>query len=262
MRTARRRQRRPDPIATPSGVRDICDQLRVRCPEIIPASDKKFLSMLNAVRHIERYSATDTQSGRPSKWSRQDLLEVGRHLRAILERETSGRVSLSSFVGLYLRILHFPADLQLALQRGDINLQEAMFLARLTPKRLMISVAKAETLRREILAIHLQAQGSQNSLGERVREMLGESNLVSSETVAAAVQTIDELLRVDPQDKRHLFYEQIKNLFYAMKEIKPEDVDEKALTEFNKAADTLFLVINSIRARRKQREKVTSKFYF
>jgi len=262
MKTTRRRRRTLDPIATPAGVRAICDQLRERCPQLIPKSDKQFLAMLNAVRHVERYPATDTQAGRPSKWRRQDLLEVGRHLRAILERETSGRVSLSSFVGLYLRTLQFPADLRLALERGDLNLQEAMLLARLTPKRLALSAAKAEAMRREILATHLQTQGSQNSLRERVREMLGESNLVSSETVVAAVQTTDELLRVDPQDKRHLFYEQIKNLFYAMKEIKPEDVDEKALTEFSKAADALFQVINSIQNRRKQREKITSKFYF
>ena len=84
----------------------------------------------------------------------------------------------------------------------------------------------------------------------------------SSETVAATVQTIDELLRVDPQDKRHLFYEQIKNLFYAMKEIKPEDVDEKSLTEFSKAADALFLVINAIQNRSKQKDKISAKFYF
>lgn len=262
MKTARRRQRTPDPIANPAGIRAICDQLRERCPELIPKSNKKFFSMLNAVRHIESYPATNTQAGRPSKWRRQDLLEVGRHLRAILERETSGRVSLSSFVGLYLRTLHFPADLQTALERSDLTLQEAMLLARLTPKRLALSAAKAEALRHEMLAAHLHAQGSQNSLRDRVRELLGESNLVSSETVAATVQTIDELLKVDPQDKRHLFYEQIKNLFYAMKEIKPEDVDEKSLAEFSKASDALFMVINFIHNRRKQREKTTAKFYF
>jgi hypothetical protein len=262
LKTSKRRLRRFDPLATPSGVRAICDQLRQRCHELIPKSDKQFFAMLNAVRHVERYPASDTPGGRPSPWRRQDLLQVGRHLRAILERETSGRLSLSSFVSLYLRTLHFPADLQSALEGGDLNLQEAMLLARLTAKRLSLSVAKAEALRRQTLAAHLQMQGSQNSLRERVRELLGESNLVSSETVAAAVQTIDELLRVDPQDKRHLFYEQIKNLFYAMKEIKPEDVDEQALSEFSKTADALFLVITSIQKRRKQRQKITAKFYF
>ena len=262
MKPTRRRLRRFDPLATPSRVRAICDRLREHCLKLIPQSDKKFLAMLSAVRHVECYPAADTREGRLSRWRRQYLLEVGRHLRAILERETSSRVSLSSFVGLYLRTLHFPTDLQSALECGDLNLQEARLLARLTPRRLALSTAKAEALRREILAAHLQAQGSQNSLRERVREILSESNVVSSETVAAAVETIEELLRVDPQDKRHLFYEQIKNLFYAMKEIKPEDVDEKSLTEFGKATDALVQMINAIQTRPKQKAKPTAKFYF
>src|SRR6185503_5984692 len=111
MKPARRRSRRFDPLAAPTRVRGICEQLRERCPQLIPKSDKKFLAMLNAVRHVERYPATDTLGGRPSTWRRQDLMEVGRHRRALLERETAGRISLSSFVGLYLRTLHFPADL-------------------------------------------------------------------------------------------------------------------------------------------------------
>ena len=39
----------------------------------------------------------------------------GVRLSAILERETGGRVSVSSFVGLYLRLLRFPADVLSAL---------------------------------------------------------------------------------------------------------------------------------------------------
>lgn len=262
MKTLRRRARRPDPLATPSAVRAICDRLRERCSGIIPKSDKKFLAMLNAVRHVERYPAAKTRGGRPSPWRREDLLEVGRHLRAILERETSGRVSLSSFVGLYLRVLHFPSDALAALESGEINLQEASMLARLNPKRLAISTAEAGALRRETMAAHIKAHGSQNALGERVRELLGDSNLISSETVAGAARTIDELLRVDPQDKRHLFYEQIKNLFYAMKEVKPDDLDERALTEFSKAADALFLTISAIKHRRKRIEQNQTNFYF
>lgn len=261
MKTAKRRHRVFDPLATPSGVRAICEQLRKQCPALIPSSDKKFFSMLNAVRHIDRYPATNTRAGRPSRWRREDLLEVGRHLRAILQRETSGRVSLSSFVGIYLRTFHYPADLHSALERGDLTLQEAMLLARLTPKRLALSASQAEALRREVMASHLKTQGSQNSLRERVREILGESGILSTETLAAANQTVDNLLSVDPRDKRHLFYEQIKNLFYAMKEIKPEDVDDKALAQFSKAADDLFLVIRAIQNRSKPKETVTHKFH-
>jgi hypothetical protein len=38
------------------------------------------------------------------------LLQVASQLRAILDRETQGRLSLSSFLDYYLRILGFPSD--------------------------------------------------------------------------------------------------------------------------------------------------------
>src|SRR5436190_20724526 len=136
MRTTRRRARKHDPLATNAGVRNICDELRQRLPGIIPNTDKQLFSLLNAVRHVGRYSATETGKGRPGNWERETLLEVSRHLSAILERETGERVSVSSFVGLYLRVLHFPADVLSALERGEHNLQEATLLARLTPSRL------------------------------------------------------------------------------------------------------------------------------
>ena len=85
---------------------------------------------------------------------------------------------------------------------------------------------------------------------------------MSSETVAAAVETSDEGLRVDPQDNRPLFYEQIKPLFYVPKEIKPEDVDDKALSKFSKAADALFQVIKALQTRGKQKAKPPARFYF
>ena len=33
-----------------------------------------------------------------------------------------GRISLQSFIGQYLRLLRFPADVQAALSSGDLNL--------------------------------------------------------------------------------------------------------------------------------------------
>lgn len=80
-------------------VRSVYLQLRTMCPDIIPRSDKQLLLMLEAVRNIERRPATDTKRGRPSRWPREHLLTVARHLHTILERETSGRTSLQSFIG-------------------------------------------------------------------------------------------------------------------------------------------------------------------
>jgi len=98
--------------------------------------------LFEAVRHIERQSATDTKRGRPARWARKQLLEIASHLRVILQRETSGRISLSSVIGQYLCILSFPTDVTAAFERGDINLQEAAQLARLTAARLDYSTQK------------------------------------------------------------------------------------------------------------------------
>lgn len=71
------------------------------------------------------------------------------------------------------------------------------------------------------------------------------------------MQKVDELLEIDPSDKRHLFYEEMKRLFYAMREIQPEDVDDESLDQFMAAADQLSNAIYSIELKR--RKKTVSK---
>jgi hypothetical protein len=72
----------------------------------------------------------------PPRWRRKVPLRAAGELRFVLRRETSARMSLSSFVGQYLPLLDFPADVLEALSAGRVNLFEAMQLARLTPERL------------------------------------------------------------------------------------------------------------------------------
>ena len=136
MRSTKRRRREPDPLASPASVRAVCDLLRERMPDTIPSSESTLSQFLFAVRHVERRPATDTKRGRPSRWPREKLFEAASLLRAILGRETRGRVSVDSFIGQYLPLLRFPSDVADALQSGQINLQEAAQLARLTPQRL------------------------------------------------------------------------------------------------------------------------------
>ena len=261
MSSGRRQSRKPDPLSSSLAVRAILNRLREHCPDIIPSSDKHLLRMLEAIRHIERRSATDTKRGRPARWDREQLLKIGSHLRAILHRETSGRISLSSFIGQYLRILSFPADVTTALERSDINLQEAAQLARLTPARLDCSAQKASSIRAEILQTHLAARGSQNALRMRVKEILGEVVELTTEQMTAVVEKADHLLEIDPSDKRHIFYEQMKLLFYAMRDIQPEDLDDKSIDKILEAADQLFSAIGAVEMKRKQREKSTHNFY-
>lgn len=240
-----------DPLASTSGVQGVLSALRKRCPDLIPKSDKQLASLLNAARHAESYASTATKRGRTSPWPRETLLTVACELKAILVRETQGRISLASFVGVYLRIPHFPADVTLALEKDLINLQEAILLARLTAERLGMEPLSAKKLRQEILATHLQAKGSQNSLRLRVQDLLRtETGVVSSATMSEAVHKVDELLEINPDDLRHLFFEEIRNLFYALKEINPAEVTEADLERFSQASDQVFNVIQSIRKRR------------
>src|SRR5829696_5322254 len=144
-------------------------------PDTIPNSERQLERFLYAVRHAGRRPATDTKRGRPPRWPRERLIEAAAHLRAILERETSGRVSLNSFTGQYLPILQFPSDVTDALASGRINLQEAAQLARLTPQRLDCSPQEARARRDEALRQHVAVQGSQTRLRAYVKELLGEA---------------------------------------------------------------------------------------
>lgn len=212
------------------------------------------MHFLYAVRHVERHPVTDTQRGRPSRWPRERLIEAASHLRGILDRETLGRVSVNSFIGQYLPLLHFPSDITDALISGQINLQEAAQLARLTARRLGCVPRAARDRRAKLLLAHLAVQGSQTRLRTRVREMLGES--VEPDIAGgfgSAVSMVDELLDVDPSDSRHMFWEEMKRLFFAMREIEPEDLDDETMEDFLKAMDEVSNVLQRIEKKRRGR---------
>jgi hypothetical protein len=257
MRAARRRSRKADPLASPVAVRDLCQRLRERMPDHIPAQEKQLMRFLYAVRHVERHPATDTKRGRPARWPREQLLKAAGELRSILDRETSGRVSVNSFTGQYLPILHFPPDVSRALAEGSVNLSEAAQLARLTPERLACTSDEARQYRRDVLQAHLAVQGSQTRLRSHVKEMLGEikANEVSSEAMATILAKADELLEVDPSDSRHIFWEEMKRIFFAMREIEPEDLNEEVLGFLMDAVDNLSNALNRVEKLRVKRLK-------
>ncbi len=78
-------------------------------------------------------------------------------------------MSLLSFIGQYLSLLNFPADVVGALLSETINLQEAAQLARLSPERLDTTPHGASQLRCEIVQSHTAMKGSQNALRARQR---------------------------------------------------------------------------------------------
>jgi len=174
-------------------------------------------------------------------------------LRELLARET--RLSVRSFVGQYLPILDFPRDVREALERGDVNLFEAHQLARLTPKRLGDTDGEARSLRKKLLEAHLLAQGSGTLLRARVKEVLGEAREPDqTEIEVMAVGKADELLEADPLDASHIFFEELRMISRALREIGPDEVTDDDLSGIMPAVDQIRLTLQKI-ARRKVREQ-------
>jgi hypothetical protein len=234
-------------------VQGVLDQLAASLPDIIPHPQKNLVGMLQSVRNLSARPATDTKKGRPSKFPREDLLKVEARLRMILARETS--ISVRSFVGQYLPILEFPKDVLEPLERGEVNLFEAHQLVRLTAKRLGLTDAEARAHRRKLLEAHLRAQGSGAGLRERVKDALGELSEPSIiETERVAVEKADELLESDPLDSSHLFFEELRRIGRALREIGPEDLTETDMDAVMPVLDELSTVLYQIEER-KNRQK-------
>ena len=253
MKATKRRTRRPDPLASAEAIEAVLASLRTSLPDIIPHSHKNLSSLLNSVRGLYMRQPTETKRGRPARYTREQLLRVDARLRELLARET--RLSVRSFVGQYLPILDFPRDVREALERGDINLFEAHQLARLTPKKLGGIDAEARSLRKKLLEAHLLSQGSGTLLRSRVKEALGEMREPDpTETEVLAVGKADELLEADPLDASHLFFEELRMISRALREIAPEEVTDDDLSEIMPAVDQITLTLQKI-ARRKDREQ-------
>lgn len=253
MKATRRRTRRTDPLASAEAVEAVLEELRTSLPDLIPRSRKNLTSLLNSVRGLYMRQPTETKRGRPARYTREQLLGVDSKLRELLGRETS--ISVRSFVGQYLPILDFPHDVREALERGDLNLFEAHQLARLTAKRLGNNDGEARALRKRLLEAHLLAQGSGTLLRARVKELLGEMREPDpTETEVMAVGKADELLETDPLDASHLFFEELRMISRALREIGPEEVTDEDLSEIMPAVDQITLTLQKI-ARRKERAK-------
>jgi hypothetical protein len=261
LKATRRRQRKADPLASPQAVRFIIEQLRSTLPEIIPHKDKELMRLLRAARHAQRYPATDTKRGRPGRWKREELLGVAARLGGILERETSSHISFASFVDHYLRVIDLPADVVEALEKGEINLFEAEQFARVTAERLKVSSAQAKRTRAELLSSHLQTRASGERLRQRVNELLRTSAAETGETIVdKAAMDSEDLEDFDPYDSTHLFWEQLKQLGFAFREIRREDVTDEEIEELLKASEPILATLSRIQRRREQTKVIKVEF--
>lgn len=236
----KRRPRIADPIASPAGVRRVLDSLREISPVPIPTTDRKVFTLLNAVRHVGRYRATDKPGGRPGKFNREDLLGVDRALRAALERTGRPNLSVASFVGFYLPILRYPADVGEALAEEKINLLEAAQLARLTPEKLGVDAREARRVRLETLLLHTRLSGSQADLRRRVTALIKPFK----DDLEFADAAADEM--IEAGDGRHLFYEQLKQIHQVLKTFRPDELNDTDLDDILSQSDRLLGIIHRV----------------
>jgi hypothetical protein len=246
----KRRPRITAPIASPAGVRQVLDALRKISSVPIPATDRKVFTLLNAVRHVGRYKATDKPGGRPAKFEREDLLAVDRALRTALEKNGRPNLSVASFVGFYLPILRYPADVGEALTGGKINLLEAAQLARLTPEKLGVDAREARRVRQETLLLHTRLTGSQADLRRRVTALIKPFNDDLEFTDAAA----DEM--IEAGDGRHLFYEQLKQIHQVLKTFRPDELNDTDLDDILSQSDRLLGVLHRVQRKSVNRIRI------
>jgi len=252
MRLTRRRKRRPDAFASQDWVRSVFDTLIAAFPLLSACKEKDLVKLARAVRHVERYSATDTKRGRPSRWPREDLVKVGSKIGEILGRETSGHISLATFVDHYLRILDFPSDVLESLSKGEVNLFEAEQLARVRWDRLNVAQDQAKRKRAEILSAHLRSRSSGERLRRRINELLAtpRPGQIPSVPSSETIEECSDLEDFDPYDTTHLFWEEIKQLGFAFRNIKREDLTEELLNELFQASQPVWTVLTKIERRR------------
>lgn len=241
-------------------VRSITDKLRAALPDLIPSKDKELVRLLRAARHAQRYAATDTKRGRPGKWKREDLLKVVARLGDILDRETSSHTSFASFVDHYLRLPDFPPDVLEVLESGEINLFEAEQLARVTAGRLGVSPSQVKRTRAELLSSHLQTKASGERLRQRVNELLRAVAAETGDNTGGELTAeLEDLEDFDPYDSTHLFWEQLKQLGFAFREIRREDVTDDEIEELLKASEPILTILSKIQRRKEQTKVIKVK---
>jgi hypothetical protein len=149
-----------------------------------------------------------------------------------------------------LRLLEFPYDVIEALNNEKINLFEAAQLARINPQRLSTTPSQAKRTRAELLSTHLQTNESGPQLRHRVNELLRDSA-----NEARAVEGNDlgqDLEDFDPYDPTHLFWDQIKQLGFALRDIRREDVLDEEIDELLQASEPVMTILARIQRRRER----------
>lgn len=209
-------------------------------------TDKEFKKLLFAVQYAERFPSKNSKIGRRARFHETFLFDSALKLKTILHNETHARISLLRFISTYLPIIDYPPDLQTALDKFQINLEEARILARINPSSLGLAAKrKPAEIRRELIESHLKRQGTQAELRIRVLEKLNITPKRQAAHVAANItqldREIDKLLEFNEFDTEHLLWEEIKGLVFLMREIDPSMLNDETTDDLLNNLDALKL---------------------
>ena len=98
----------------------------------------------------------------------------------------------------------------------------------------------------------MQTKASGSRLRQRVNELLSPSAAES----AAGPEDLEDF---DPYDSTHLFWEQLKQLGFAFREVRREDVTDEEIDELLKASEPILAILSRIRRRREQPKVIKVK---
>jgi phosphoenolpyruvate carboxylase len=78
----------------------------------------------------------------------------------------------------------------------------------------------------------------------------------------AAVEKADELLEADPLDSSHLFFEGLRRIGRALREVKPEELTDEDVDELMPAVDQVSVALMQVERRRQRRQEGLKKIRF
>lgn len=249
-----RRQRRHDPLASAEAVRGVLSAFAREIGSRIHIAPNKLQALVRAVSYSRRHPERRSHRGRPARFRDEELVIADQALTAVLDRETSGRVSIRSFSDHYLSILGFPQEIEAALGRGDINLAEAEQVARLSARNLGKEESVARRLRTRILESHVSARSHEMSLRHRVSQALDETGGASVESARSLDASGDELvgdLGETPAD--HFFLDVLTTIERTIRLLGEGEISADAQERIYEHGDQILLILRREEAARARR---------
>ncbi len=73
-------------------------------------------------------------------------------------------------------------------------------------------------------------------------------------TEIGAVEKADDLLELDPLDSTHLFFEELRRIGRALRDVRPEDLSDEVLGRLLPLLDELGAVLHNIEQKRQKQQ--------